>query len=48
MVVSRIMSAEEVNQWIDHGLTYKEISTLLQEKDSKMKGLSVMSVSQIL
>ena len=44
MAVSRITSAEEVNQWIDEGLTYKEISTLLQERNSQMKGFSVMSV----
>ena len=24
MAVSRITSPEQVNQWIDHGLTYKE------------------------
>ena len=32
MAVSRITSAEEVNQWIDDGLTHKEISPLLQER----------------
>ena len=44
MAVASVTSAEEVNQMIDEGLTYDEISDYLQEKNPQVKGLSSRSV----
>jgi len=42
--VAKISTVQEINQWINKGLTYREISDLLLKKAPESKGLSMRSV----